>query len=1018
MQLLLEKKANITAKTKSGRRALTLAAEEGHEAVVRLLLDKTVDILVNDKDSWTALHYASRYGDEAIIRHLLRNKADITAKSKTGQTALAIAAKHGHKAVVRSLIDSKADITETDHNGWTALHYAARFGHEAVVELLVDRKSSITAKGKNGRTAIFLAAEYGYEGVARLLVDEDTSVIAKDEDGWTALHYAARHGHEAVVRLLMGGKADITVVDKDGWTALHLAARYGHDEVIRLLVGEKADLTAKGENGRTAMALAAEYGYERVVQLLVDEKANITAKDEDEWTALHYAARYGHKAVVQLLIDNKADILAVDTDGWAALHYGARYGHEGVVHLLINEKVDIGAKTKIGQTALAVAAQYGQEAVVRLFLEEKADITEVDEKGWTALHFAARYGHAAVVRLLLKEKVHVTREDEDGWTALAYAVRYGHEAVVRMLDTKMRNNAALTFPLPTPPHETRKCIHPPLSNSRDIRILELQPGQFKDPIRCSFKVVSLDDYDTDYEAMSYVWGTDQPDYEIWFSETKFPVRSNLYFALLRFRKSACVRRLWIDAICIDQENIRERNEQILLMKDVYSTASVVIIWLGKEDTLTRSVFQSIHEVVRRNEMSYMSDIQGEENHPKQESENALFVTNTWFERAWIYQEIVCSRAATVYCGTRDASQSIGRNSLPWEILSKFYEIETARTLGNAPTLYCRVFSPLIFGQTHHNANGHTKNYFELLQLLELRRDCEATNPLDKVFSLLGLWLEGQKGLILADYTMSVAKAYTDVARLLIKSRKDLRILSTVQQPPSEPDLPSWVPDWREHWRVRPLLSNTLESSESTNETPAAFTATSGRPLELQCDGIAAELRLNGKSFSKIIVLADIIHDVVDYGPTFSAKIAHLKGMGFPLQSKYPGTQLTYVAVLYRVLITHQNLNDRQELTSRSGFNPGMGFVEKRHNFPNSGSAWRLFLASNGYVGFVLAHAAVGDEICLLFGGDVPYVVRERGTVQIFVSECYCHGIMNGEAMQVGLGEEDEGARNGKLYVLR
>jgi len=49
---------------------------------------------------------------------------------------------------------------------------------------------------------------------------------------------------------------------------------------------------------------------------------------------------------------------------------------------------------------------------------------------------------------------------------------------------------------------------------------------------------------------------------------------------------------------------------------------------------------------------------------------------------------------------------------------------------------------------------------------------------------------------------------------------------------------------------------------------------------------------------------------------------------------------------------------------------------------------------------------------------VPYVVRERGTVQNFVSECYCHGIMNGEAMQVDLGEEDEGARNGKLYVLR
>ena len=77
---------------------------------------------------------------------------------------------------------------------------------------------------------------------------------------------------------------------------------------------------------------------------------------------------------------------------------------------------------------------------------------------------------------------------------------------------------------------------------------------------------------------------------------------------------------------------------------------------------------------------------------------------------------------------------------------------------------------------------------------------------------------------------------------------------------------------------------------------------------------------------------------------------------------------------------------------------------------------RLFLASNGYVGVVHAATAVGDEICLLFGGNVPYVVRERDGTHQFIGECYCHGIMNGEAMQASV-EENGDAKNEKVYTF-
>lgn len=70
---------------------------------------------------------------------------------------------------------------------------------------------------------------------------------------------------------------------------------------------------------------------------------------------------------------------------------------------------------------------------------------------------------------------------------------------------------------------------------------------------------------------------------------------------------------------------------------------------------------------------------------------------------------------------------------------------------------------------------------------------------------------------------------------------------------------------------------------------------------------------------------------------------------------------------------------------------------------------RLFLTANGFVGLGPADAAVGDTICLLFGGSVMYVVRQE-TLGIgdhrFIGECYCHGVMNGEAVSMGQESDD------------
>ncbi|KAE9364416.1 HET-domain-containing protein, partial [Stipitochalara longipes BDJ] len=134
-------------------------------------------------------------------------------------------------------------------------------------------------------------------------------------------------------------------------------------------------------------------------------------------------------------------------------------------------------------------------------------------------------------------------------------------------------------------HGTQNAIYPELDKtSNSIRILELQPDRRgNDLIRCNLIAVSLDDL-PEYEALSYMWGEPDGDaqFQIWVNGAPVRVRQNLWYALQRLRLKITGRRLWIDALCINQDNIEERNKQVAFMRHIYQHATFVVIWLGNE----------------------------------------------------------------------------------------------------------------------------------------------------------------------------------------------------------------------------------------------------------------------------------------------------------------------------------------------------------------------------------------------------------------------------------------------------
>ncbi|PMD27086.1 hypothetical protein NA56DRAFT_684547 [Hyaloscypha hepaticicola] len=132
--------------------------------------------------------------------------------------------------------------------------------------------------------------------------------------------------------------------------------------------------------------------------------------------------------------------------------------------------------------------------------------------------------------------------------------------------------------------------HKPLElYSRQIRLLRLlslrectgpqRPWHSSEEIRCELFIVNLDDC-PDYEALSYTWGSSGTDIHIELDGQDFSIRPNLAYALAALRRSES-RVLWVDAFCINQNNIHERNHQVEQMGEIYRQARQVLAWLGR-----------------------------------------------------------------------------------------------------------------------------------------------------------------------------------------------------------------------------------------------------------------------------------------------------------------------------------------------------------------------------------------------------------------------------------------------------
>lgn len=131
---------------------------------------------------------------------------------------------------------------------------------------------------------------------------------------------------------------------------------------------------------------------------------------------------------------------------------------------------------------------------------------------------------------------------------------------------------------------TMEYHYTPLQYPDAIRLVTLVAGETSAPIQISISEVRSKD-NPEYEALSYTWATEDGDdarsSSIECGSQCIWITRNCEAALRRLRNRDADCTLWVDAICIDQRNIHERGHQVGLMRDIYSKAKQVLIWLGE-----------------------------------------------------------------------------------------------------------------------------------------------------------------------------------------------------------------------------------------------------------------------------------------------------------------------------------------------------------------------------------------------------------------------------------------------------
>ncbi|KAI1123816.1 heterokaryon incompatibility protein-domain-containing protein [Nemania abortiva] len=352
--------------------------------------------------------------------------------------------------------------------------------------------------------------------------------------------------------------------------------------------------------------------------------------------------------------------------------------------------------------------------------------------------------------------------------------------------------------------------HRPLDgNGKEIRIVKLLPNTFSAPVECELEHIILKP-GADYEAVSYCWGDASITTPILLNGKSYPVTLNLFAGLKYLRREDSPRRLWVDSLCINQQEIVERSREILKMRDIYKLAQNVLIWLGDYHPFTRLDVKRIFDYVANlaicsteEQDATLIRSTGYDELWRMQSRLQEFVrTRAWFQRMWVVQEVSVRPAPYMKDSAASPNLICGDLVLPFPYLRAVDEYWVNNTedkrVGLPPICPSLARMSTIWFGHQRIASGEQESTLAqrlawILALVAGR--FHATDQRDIVYALLGLLdADPLPAELVPDYSKSPTEVLIEYASFVIVNSGILTILQYNSM--QTEGLPTWVPDWR------------------------------------------------------------------------------------------------------------------------------------------------------------------------------------------------------------------------------
>ena len=528
-----------------------------------------------------------------------------------------------------------------------------------------------------------------------------------------------------------------------------------------------------------------------------------------------------------------------------------------------------------------------------------------------------------------------------------------------------------------------------------IRFLTILPALcLSDEICCDLRTVALgDEAVASYEALSYTWNSMELSCRISVNNYTLMVTANLYEALRHLRGTENPRTLWVDALCINQHNMAERNVQVLLMGKIYSTVRQVIIWLGTD---VEDVDAGLRVLAERAPKLSTEEIRA--------NIGTLFERQWWY-RSWVVQEFLNAQERIFVCGSITLSFNTMR--LIWDAISRF----------NDWYMYMHIYNLL--------GAMNTAKSSKLRDVMLDFGHCLATDPRDKVYAYLNLAKD--ISTVIPDYTASIQRVYTDFAKTYIKEEGNLEIICTHHRGYNSINLPSWVPDWSicrravQNWTVNSQVQSIFSAgyrpgSRSGQRLPSAGLISFEDTQSLLISGILigkvseAARSLDPSWFDT----SDWVVGLRSWKPKDVETSTYLNG-----ESKFSAFCCTIITDSTGFLRFSGNFGmlsslEDEVLKALSGAATSnlsrLSALLRRSTYSS-----RFARLSDGHFALIPNASEIGDDVCIVLGCSTPMILRKNssyplagglpknsssgvsvsGTYQM-IGPCYVHGVMDGE----------------------